>query len=156
MNKTISISVVVAIIVGILAFGGGMFYGQSKASAGNPAFGGARGQQAGQRGGPGGVLNARRNGANFTTGQIIAQDAKSITVKMRDGGSKIIFLSSSTEFSKFASGTASDLTVGKSVTINGQANSDGSLTAQMIQIRPDTPPGSPAGQGAASGTPTGQ
>ncbi|MFA5048165.1 MAG: DUF5666 domain-containing protein [Patescibacteria group bacterium] len=150
MKKTVLIAVVVAVIVGVVAFAGGTFYGRSKSSVG-----GVRGQQFAQRAGQDGAAMNRRNGANFTSGQIISQDDKSITVKGNAGGSKIIFLSSSTEFSKFASGTVSDLIVGKSVTVTGQTNSDGSLTAQTIQIRPLGGPGGIPGDpnGNQSGQP---
>ncbi|TSC91735.1 MAG: hypothetical protein CEN90_199 [Parcubacteria group bacterium Licking1014_17] len=98
--------------------------------AGVANFSGLRGARGGTAGG------------NFTAGDIIAKDNQSITVKLRDGGSKIVFYSGTTEISKFAGGTPSDLEIGKSVTITGTANSDGSITAQSIQIRP-IPTGTP-------------
>lgn len=42
----------------------------------------------------------------------------------------------STEISKFSEGAINDLEIGKNISINGTANSDGSLIAQMIQLRP--------------------
>ncbi|OIO07392.1 hypothetical protein CO115_00755 [Candidatus Falkowbacteria bacterium CG_4_9_14_3_um_filter_36_9] len=62
---------------------------------------------------------------------------------MRDGGSKIVFLSDSTSIGKTTDGTVADLEAGKQVTINGKDNSDGSVTAQSIQIRPNLPPQQP-------------
>jgi len=139
MNKVIMIAVVTAIAAAGAGFFGGMKYTQSKNPGGsffaNGGFGNMtqeqRQQFMQQRDG-------RRQGGQggFASGEIIAKDDKSITIKLSDGGSKIVLLSDSTQIGQFASGTTSDLALGKTVTISGTANQDGSVTAQMIQIRP--------------------
>ncbi len=53
-----------------------------------------------------------RQGASFACGDVIAKDDKSITIKMRDGSSKTIFYSDTSEISKSIKGTADDLTRG--------------------------------------------
>ena len=80
-------------------------------------------------------VNNVRLGGSFVVGEIINKDDKSITLKAKDGGSKIIFLSSQTEITKVVSGTSSDLISGKNIAVSGDTNPDGSLNAQMIQIR---------------------
>ena len=75
-------------------------------------------------------------GQGFVGGTVLSLDAQSMTIKMQDGNSRIVIFGSSTEITKSASGSLQDLTAGKNVTINGKQNSDGSITAQMIQIRP--------------------
>lgn len=77
------------------------------------------------------------NGINFISGEIISKDDKSITIKLGDSGTKIILFSDVTEIGKFSAGAANDLEIGKTISINGRANQDGSLTAQSIQIRSD-------------------
>ena len=138
MNKLLVSVLATTVVVGVVSFYGGMKYGQSTGNGSftnlTPAerqarFGVNGGRTGGARGGAGG----------FTNGDIIAKDATSITVKMRDGSSKIIFYSDSTEVGKFVSGGSGDLEVGKSVSANGTADSDGSITAQSIQIRPPMP-----------------
>lgn len=134
MSNKIMLGAVV--VVGALAFFGGMKYGQAN----------ARGNfQANIAGGFRTGVTGRAPGANadFINGDIIAKDNQSITIKMRDGNSKIILYSSSTEVSKFDAGTANDLLVGKTISITGTANTDGSLTAKTIQVRPPMPSPSP-------------
>jgi Domain of unknown function (DUF5666) len=144
-NKKIGL-IVVGVIVLAGVFYGGMTYGKSQIPArgqGNQVFNqngamGARGTRGG--GGLGG----------FTGGEIISKDDKSITVKLMNGdptsttanasGSKIIFLDGSTTVTKTATGTVGDLAVGTQVSVTGTPNSDGSITAKSIQIRPQVKP----------------
>jgi len=142
MRKKI-ITLIIVIIVGAGAFYGGMRYGQSQGATSSlasqsSALGQGRQRIAGGNGAGAGNFTGT-NSAGFVSGQIIAKDDKSITIKLRDGGSKIVFYSVSTQVNKMASGTVNDLTVGEQVTANGQANSDGSVSAQMIQLRPELP-----------------
>ena len=150
MNKLIAIVIATAVVVGGGAFYGGMKYAQSKVPQGRLSqadfqnlqnFSPEERQQRLQELGAnaGGFRGGQRGGnaGGFTTGEIISKDDKSVTVKLRDGGSKIVFLSDSTEITKSAAGTLSDLEVGKNISVNGTANSDGSITAQSIQLRPN-------------------
>ncbi len=153
MNKLITIVIAVAVVVGGGAFYGGMKYAQSKAPQGrlsqtdfqnlqnlSPEERQQRIQQLGANAGAGfrgGAVGSQRGGGGLTSGEIISKDEKSVTVKLQDGGSKIIFLSDSTQITKSATGALSDLEVGKNISVNGTANSDGSVTAQTIQLRPN-------------------
>jgi hypothetical protein len=53
-----------------------------------------------------------------------------------DGSTKIVLLSDTTTVNKATTGTLSDLTKGQQVAVFGQENSDGSVTAQTVQINP--------------------
>ncbi len=140
MKKIISI-VLVIITAGVLvggAFYGGMRYGENKTTQGITQERQQRFQQMGASaaGAMGGRLG-NQAGNNFVAGEIISKDDKSITVKLQDGGSKIIFFSDTTKVDKFTTGSSSDLEVGKTVMITGKINQDGSITAQSIQLRPE-------------------
>jgi ABC-type Na+ efflux pump permease subunit len=140
MKKNILVTVVIVVIVGAGAFYGGMKYAQSK-SLTPQSFQNLTAQQRQQLfANAGGTRSGTRTGqgtSGFSAGQIIAKDDKSITIKMQDGSSKIVFYSDTTQVQKSTNGTSSDLQIGQEVTANGTANSDGSVTAQSIQIRPN-------------------
>jgi hypothetical protein len=129
-TNTIIVFIIIAIIIGIGAFYGGMQFQKSQANA-------TQQQRRQAFTGPGFNQNGRPgNGNSFINGDIISQDDKSVTLKLRDGGSKIIFFSDSTQITKSASGATSDLTTGENLMVTGTTNTDGSITAQTIQIRP--------------------
>ena len=127
---------VIAIVVGIAAGYGGYYYrGTQVIARGNFAGRGALMQGQGIRGG--GMNGGRVNG------QIISADSTSITVKLPDGSSKIILLSGQTTINKASQGTKTDLTTGTSVAVFGTVNSDGSVTAQNVQVNPIIPSAHP-------------
>ena len=141
MKKTLPI-VIAVVIVGIIAFYGGMKYGSTtlQANAFQGGFRNASGTQGTQGSGTGVTQNFRRlaggQGGGGTIGQIISGDDKSITVKLPNGGSKIVFFSGTTKITKSADATVVDLASGVTVMANGTTNSDGSVTATSIQINP--------------------
>ena len=129
MKKTYIWGVIVLLLVAGGSFYGGMAYGQNAAAAARSAAftTGAGARFAGRAAGAAGGL---------TAGQVIAKDATSITVQMSDGSTKIILVGSGTQVMKTDAGTLGDLAVGTNVTVTGTANSDGSMTATAVQIRP--------------------
>lgn len=139
-NKKV-VTGVVAVIIAVVIFYGGMKYGQAHAQSTNAfAAGNFQGRAQGANGG---TFAGRTGGAraNFTNGgvvagEILSKDATSITVKLQTGGSKIVFTSGTTQVMKQATGSRDDLSVGTNVNVIGTANSDGSITAQSVQIRP--------------------
>ncbi len=138
MKKNIQYMIAAVIILSVAgaSFYGGILYKTSQAPVQT-----ARGQ---------GLRNGSRfaNGNNFVTGNIVAMDSQSMTVKSRDGSSKIILYSNSTQVGKFVAGALTDVQVGQTVMASGTTNTDGSITAQSIQIRPAMPanPANTAGQ----------
>lgn len=120
--------VVMALVAVVLA--GGSFFVGMKYQEGKQSIGFNRtGRFQGQR-------NGSPNGFRPVTGEILSLDDKSMTVKLQDGGSKIVLLSQTTSYNKSARGSRDDLKVGEKVAAFGQENSDGSVTAQNVQINP--------------------
>ncbi|HEX7042667.1 MAG TPA: DUF5666 domain-containing protein [Patescibacteria group bacterium] len=132
MKKHWIITIVLVIVVGVGAFFGGMQYQRMQRSI---FF-----TQGGQNGGGRFYARFGNGGQNGNVrpvrGQIISSDSNSITVKMPDGSSIIVILSGSTSITKSAPATKDDLTKGQEVVVLGTSNSDGSVTAQTIQLNP--------------------
>ena len=131
MKKGLIVTIVVAVLFGIGGFFAGIKYQQSKQRAFPRQLFPSAGQMGGRQGG-----GATRQGFRAVNGEIISADEKSITVKLQDGSSKIVIVSETTQINKAEQASKGDLKVGEKVAVFGQENSDGSVTAQNIQINP--------------------
>lgn len=135
---------VILILVGLgVGFAGGYFFKNYQISRARSALGtnGNFQRFTGTRTGQNG---AARGGA--VNGTILSMDAKSMTVKMSDGSTKIVLFSGLTTYSNTATASQTDLKTGSTVAVFGTPNSDGSVTASNVQINPISfrPQGSPS------------
>jgi hypothetical protein len=154
--KTAIWAVLAAVLAGALGFYGGVTYQKTQtqaaftARAGGQGGGGSAGRGANDAPTGNGQRGFTRQAGSLATGTILAQDAKSITVKTADGGSKTVFLSANTRYTQQQQLTAADLKVGDQVLAAGQPSSGG-IDARSITV---VPPGSdfrfggPGGGGA--------
>ncbi len=129
-TKTIGI----ALIGLVIGFGAGYFLHitpTAQTATRTSSFTGARGAAGATAGG-------------FLMGTVAAEDSNSITLDTRDGSSHVVLINPSTSVSKYVAGALTDVSVGSTVMVSGTTNSDGSVSATMIQLRP------------ASATPTSQ
>lgn len=147
MKKNPVTILIIAILVSLgIGFYGGTRYQSTKKTAfvnqfnrqgrngqDNQATSGAR-QQFGS-----GQMMQGRGGMRPIAGEIINADTKSITIKQPDGSNKIVLLSTATQINKAQTAQVVDLKIGERVSVFGIANSDGSYTAQNIQLNPILP-----------------
>lgn len=159
MNKLILIIIAVAIVVGGGSFYGGMKYAESKGPRGGFSradfqnlspeerqqrfqelganVGGAFGEDhEGGSGFRGGRFGSGTDGSRPLTGEVISQSDDSLTIKLSDGSTKIVFVSNNTQITKSVEGALGDLVTGEQIFVGGTENPDGSYTAQTIQLRP--------------------
>lgn len=126
---------IIKIVVAILFVSGLSFYAGTKYPSGQNGAGVQT--RSGQFNAGGAGNRAQRADTGFIGGEVISKDAQSITVKLREGGSNIVFLNASTTIIKSSSGAMSDVDIGTQVMVTGGKNPDGSVSAQSIQIRPE-------------------
>ena len=111
------------VVVGAVSFYGGMQYQSSLRGTG-------------RAGGFGGQAATRGAQNRPVTGDVVSVDTDSLTVKVSDGSTKIVNIAPDTSYAKTATATASEVQVGTKVGVFGQTNSDGSVTAQSVQLNP--------------------
>lgn len=140
-QNTIILVVILMLVVGGGSFGIGykVAQGKNKLSAftrngANQMM--ARGDRNGQGLGQGQQAGATMRGNRQIAGEVISLDDKTMTIKMPDGSSKIVLLSSTMTISKSIDAPKTDLKVGSKVAIFGSQNSDGSQTATTIELDP--------------------
>ena len=134
MHKNKNLVLIISfVLVAVIAFYSGTFFGGNKSATkgtgnfANGQFSGVNGTQRGVRAGNGGAVS----------GVVLSKDANSITVKLRNGGSSIVFYGANSKFMKSVSGSSDDVLVGSNVLVSGTPNSDGSITAESINLNPN-------------------
>jgi Cu/Ag efflux protein CusF len=141
---TPALALVAALVIGGVA---GVFIGQSTASASNQrtgftqnrgGFGGGEGFPGGGAGAPSGAPGngtgtGGANGAGaFTAGTIQSVDGDTITVKLQDGSTVKVTTSDSTKVTETTSSSVSKLKSGDEITVIGEKDSSGDVTATTI------------------------
>jgi len=122
-------NLVVFIIVGLgitgVSFFAGLKYQQSK----TPNFANMTRDQVNQQ-----RPNRAVSGLDTIQGSIIDKDENSLTIKMTDDSSKIVLVSDLTKINITSQATSEDLKLDSQVIIFGKTNSDGSISAETIQV----------------------
>lgn len=137
MKKEVNLIIAIAIMIVVsgTAFYGGTVYQKSQSTQARGNFAGRdMGQNSTKGVITGNKTQLNRDGSNPVDGQIISIDDKSVTIKLKDGSSNIIMFSDSTVFNKSTVGSKADLVQGVSLMVIGTKNTDGSITAQNVQI----------------------
>ncbi|MDR3558293.1 MAG: hypothetical protein P4L61_02050 [Candidatus Pacebacteria bacterium] len=145
-----STQVISAIVIAAVFFGAGwLIKGSASASTSSTAArSGASGftGTAGSFAGAAGARTGRTAGAGLVAGTVVAVDPTSISIALPNStstsattGSTVVLYSTGTSVLKSVIGSPADLSVGENVTVQGTSNSDGSMSATAIQIRPSQP-----------------
>ncbi len=150
-TKSIIITIVLVVVFAAAGFFAGMKYQQSQRFRGGVVTMGSGGM--GGRFGEG-RFGGQNNNMQAVRGEIVSSDNNSITIKLSDGSSKIVVLPSNATIYKTDKGSTSDLTNGTNVMIFGTTNSDGSVTAQMVQLNPMNRPMMVGATNAPTATPS--
>ena len=133
MTKNVIITALIVLLVGAGSFFAGIKYQAGKRTALSRQFVPGQETRPGQGGQGNGTIRA---GFRPVAGEITTSDEKSITVKLKDGSSKIVLISDKTAINKASVVAKEDLKSGEQVAVFGTENPDGSVTAQNIQLNP--------------------
>ena len=147
--KKYTVHIIWAVIV-LVALGGGFYWGKASSAVTRGSFAGTGAYGSSTRRFAGGAA-----GGGIAVGQITSMDSTSITLQLANGNSEVVFFTTSTPVSEPTTVPVSSLKVGTNVMVAGTSNSDGSVTAQSIQVRP-AGAGGGYGGGPSTGTSTGQ
>jgi hypothetical protein len=143
--------IIVVVAVGAGAFYGGTVYAATQVNNTRTAFFNGRGGNGGGGGygGNGGPGGGGRGGG--VIGTIKSVNGNTMLVSTAQNVTTVT-LTGSTTIAKTVNGTTADLQPGQNVTVRGQADSSGNVTATTIQL---VPAGSfPGRGGSADQTPT--
>jgi hypothetical protein len=130
INKTLIIPAVITLVVGL----GVGYEGANMLHPATTATAQTHGSGTGSF-----VRGGSASGNGLLSGTVASKDSGSITLNTRDGSSHVVLITPDTTVSKSVSGSQSDVTVGSTIIVTGTTNSDGSVSASSIQLRPAMP-----------------
>ena len=135
MNKMQWAVSIVAVVFAGAGFWGGMTYASSKTPTTISRFGGGTAFTGRAGGGTGGgtVGTVIQVGNGTFTVQLPSSTSTNATT-----GTRLVLVDNATQVDELQSVPVSNIQVGQTVTVAGTANSDGSVTASTIMIRPAT------------------
>lgn len=146
MKTTLIITIIVAVIVavgaGVGGFFGGKAYESNHANSVRNNFLRARGLNPNDftNGSPNGATgtNGQTRGAfgGGTFGQIKSVNGNTLVVTTTRNTDVTVTLSNTTRIEKTSTGTTADLQTGEQVTVAGQRDSSGNITAVQVTILP--------------------
>jgi hypothetical protein len=134
--KTINKQLVTTALISIIVSGGVGYYIGTHKQATPTRMQGAFGQGGAGQGQRGGFARGGVN-SNMINGDVVSLSDNILTVKGRDGGSRVVLFTGTTKVTKSVTGERGDVKEGSSVLIIGAQNTDGSVTAESVQIRPN-------------------
>ncbi len=131
--------VVAGVIVAVVAFAGGFAVANATATKATASVGANGGDFGGGQGFPnasGRPRNGGFGGGGGASGTVGSVSADQMTIQTAAGGSRIVLLTPTTTVTEVTSAakTTSDITSGKTVTVVGTSNPDGSVTATQVII----------------------
>lgn len=119
------------ILVGAGAFLGGMQYQKHQIATQFSQNSNGRFTTFRRNGGGGGSSNGAP-----VSGIVSSVDPTGITVKLNDGSSKVVLLTDGTSITEATESSKQAIQSGNRVLVLGTTNSDGSVTAQSVQLNP--------------------
>jgi len=133
-KKMMGVGAIGLIVGGVLGYSGATMFAR-------PAAGLAQGARSGFAAGnyAGGMMRGGAANGGLLSGTVEAKSATSLTLNTRDGSSHVVLITPATSVSKSVSGTVGDVAVGTTVIVSGTTNSDGSVSATLLQLRPAAP-----------------
>lgn len=134
-NNNIIIGAIIAVIAlsGIAFYAGMQYEAHGITASAAPNFSQQSGRFGGGAGTPGGAPRTAQRFGGATIGSVLSKDQNSMTIKLQNGGSQIVFYTASTSVVKSSPSSIDDVRVNDSVLITGKPNSDGSVSASSIQ-----------------------
>ena len=132
-KKMMGVGAIGLIVGGVLGYGGATMLARPTAGLAQGARGGFAAGNCG-----GGMMRGGGANGGLLSGTVEAKSATSLTLNTRDGSSHVVLITPATSVSKSVNGTLGDVSVGTTVIVSGTTNSDGSVSATLLQLRPAT------------------